>query len=175
MEKITGLQIAFGANSNSDPPADGSPVLAAIWSDPNNDGDPADAQLLNSVAGVVANSHTDTFVSFPFSTPTTIPVGDNFFVGFQHTETGGLGNYAVARDTSSDAGVSWLIASTGGTLLDLNDLGSAEFGGSFASFGFAGNALIRAVASPVAAIPEPSSALPLLFCITTTMLARRRR
>ncbi len=175
MEKITGLQIAFGANSNSDPPADGSPVLAAIWSDPNNDGDPADAQLLNSVAGVVANSHTDTFVSFPFSTPTTIPVGDNFFVGFQHTETVGSRNYAVARDTSSDAGVSWLFASTGGSLLDLNDLGSAEFGGSFTGFGLAGNALIRAVASPVAAIPEPSSALPLLFCITTTMLARRRR
>ncbi len=175
MEKITGLQIAFGANSSSDAPADGSPVLAAIWSDPNNDGNPADAQVLNSVAGVVANSHTDTFVSFPFSTPTTIPVGDNFFVGFQHIETGGLGNYAVARDTSSDAGVSWIFANTSGTPLDLNNLGTAELGGTFTSLGFAGNALIRAVASPVSAIPEPSSALPLLLCIATTMLARRRR
>ena len=149
MDVITDIQIAFGANTNQDPPPNGSPVTVGIWSDPNNDGNPEDAILLQSVNGSIQNSHTDTFVSFPLPQPQLIPVGDSFFVGFRSVSAGP--NFPLARDKNTILNDrSWLAFSVLPNTLDVNDLDGVNTGDfdTFDGFGFPGVALIRAVGAP---------------------------
>ena len=61
-ETITSVSIAWGSPSDPDPSLDGLPYLAVIWSDPDGDGDPADAHVLGTASGVISSQGTDTFV-----------------------------------------------------------------------------------------------------------------
>ncbi len=79
-ETIATVSIAWGTSENPDPSLNGLPYTAAIWSDPNGDGNPSDAVLLNTAGGVVANAGTDTFITTDI--PDTTITTTNFFVGF---------------------------------------------------------------------------------------------
>ena len=175
MEVITGASIAFGANVNSDGPSDGSPITVFLWSDPNGDGSPADALVLASKAGSISSSHTDTFIEFMFDTPTLLTVGDNFFVGFESdTISSGAENYAVSRDEDSSFGRSWIIG--GAVAIDPNSLASSANFGTFDSFGFGGNALIRANATAdLSGVPEPVGVGVFGLCAAGFFVRKRRR
>jgi hypothetical protein len=56
------------------------PVTVLLYSDPNNDGNPIDAQLLTQATGRVQNPDTNELTTIALPT-TTLPVGQNFFVG----------------------------------------------------------------------------------------------
>ncbi|MFK5922124.1 MAG: autotransporter outer membrane beta-barrel domain-containing protein [Verrucomicrobiota bacterium] len=114
-----------------------TPITAYLWSDPNNDGNPLDAVVLQSVAGVSALEGTNTFINFSIA-PTMFAAGDFFFAGFQGLDfMGGL-------DQDSSAGQSWAFSNSSAALLDPNALGATLIGGVVDGFGFPGNWLIRA-------------------------------
>lgn len=137
-ETITGLQAAFG-NCNI---ANGSAITAFLWSDPNNDLDPTDGGILSQVAGVVANSGTDTFNVYDFA-DVTLNVGDSFFVGLISTHT--AGTFVASLDQSAPvANRSWLQVGT-----SLSGAVTTE------AVNFPGNWMIRA--DSTSAVPEPAT------------------
>ena len=79
--RITSISVAFGWPGFG--PPDGTPVTLALWDDPNNDGDPADAVLLTTANGTIANAGTDIYNVFTI--PTTELHG-SFFAGVLVTE-----------------------------------------------------------------------------------------
>jgi hypothetical protein len=62
----------------------GDPITVKLWSDPNGDGNPNDALLLSSVAGVTANPNNvlgpALFTTYDIP-DVTLFVGQSFFVG----------------------------------------------------------------------------------------------
>lgn len=82
LETITDVRIAFGGGllqSNHVP--NGTPLTIYIWGDFNQDGDPDDAFVLDSIPGLVANTGTNTLNTYAVNPPLTFNVGDVFFVG----------------------------------------------------------------------------------------------
>lgn len=160
---ITEIDILFGPNT------DGEPVTVYLWSDPNNDGNPNDASVLASLAGVVQFENT-AFSTYDIP-DVQLNVGDSFFVGAIFEAAGG----AVTVDTNSAfQGVSWAALDTMGSL-DPNNLNSGNFqlallGGSGSPFQ-EGNLLVRARGT--ASIPEPAS-ISMLLCAGAIIVARRR-
>ncbi len=161
---ITDIDIAFGHNGNSDGPPDGTPISVFLWEDPTNDGDPTDAIVVATVSGTVQSSHTDTFINFVLPTAISLTENEWFFVGFQSTD------FAVSRDTTSNAGQSWIAAWNAGEVPDPDNLLSASAAlGEAGSLGFSGNFLIRAnattalVLAPVPALSEWSLLLLVLL------------
>ncbi len=77
---VSAISSTFGTpNLAAQAPPVGAPIVAALWDDPNDDGDPSDAVLLTQVAGVVANSANGVFDRFAFASP--VQVSGTFFVG----------------------------------------------------------------------------------------------
>ena len=70
---ITSISIAFGnpADTASDEadgfPTNGVPIIPILWSDPNGDGHPNDAQVLTTTNGFTALHGTNQFVTFPIA------------------------------------------------------------------------------------------------------------
>ncbi len=173
-DAITAIQAAFG-EINGTGPANGTPVTALIWSDPNNDGNPADAFLLDSVAGVVAGQSTNFFVQFVLNSPVVIPVGDIFFVGIRNNGRGTNASvYDTYRDTDSTSGQGWMVRSSS-TDIDPNDLGAYTIQKPEDIFTPGGNFMIRAVAEDSTAVPEPSTAWLGLVGLAAVGLWRARR
>ena len=86
-------------------PNGGRPIVAKLWSDPNGDGNPSDASLLSSVAGLTINgSATGTFETYDIP-DVTLAIGQSFFVGA--TVPGPLA-VVVGTDTSAVDGESWI-------------------------------------------------------------------
>lgn len=80
-ETLASVSVVWGSPDVEDV-VNGTQVIIATWSDPKNDGNPSDAVLLGSTNGTIVNSGTDTFVTYPFSPPVTLPPGaTSFFVG----------------------------------------------------------------------------------------------
>ena len=80
-ETITTVSIAWGTPAFPDPSLNGLPYTVGIWSDPNGDGNPTDAVLLDTAAGHVSPNRAPTpFVTYILSTPRSRR--HNFFVGF---------------------------------------------------------------------------------------------
>jgi hypothetical protein len=116
----------------------GLPCDVYLWSDPNQDGNPADAVVLAHASGVVANSGTNTFTSYPIP-PTAVGAnGTKFFVGFILTSasTPGGSFYPGLEDEGHLQNRSWFLGNTTGTPID-----PANLGGIAAQ---SGNWLIRA-------------------------------
>jgi hypothetical protein len=142
-ETITTVSIAWGTPAFPDPSLDGLPYTVALWSDPNGDGEPSDAVLLTTAAGVVSMQGTDTFLTTDISDTTiTTP---NFFVGFLiHHQAG---QFPAAFDESNPLFNRSFVAgdSVMGNIEDLTDnelpVAPIEF------FGLFGNWLIRADAT----------------------------
>jgi PEP-CTERM motif len=174
-DSITAIQAAFGELSGTGP-ANGTPVTALIWSDPNNDGNPADAVLLDSVAGVVAGQSTNFFVQFDLNSPVVIPVGDVFFVGIRNNGRGTNASvFDTYRDTDSTSGQGWEVRSAGGGDIDVNNLGGSTIVKPEDIFTPGGNFMIRALGSDSAAVPEPSTAVLGLAGLIALGLWRARR
>jgi len=137
-ESISSVSIAWGTPAFFDPSLDGLPYTVAIWSDPNNDGDPGDAQLLTTASGVVSQQGTDTFIQTNISATITT---NNFFVGFLITQL--AGQFPAAFDESNPIfNRSYIAGGANGNINNLNDndlpVAPIEIYGLF------GNWLIRA-------------------------------
>lgn len=151
-EQINSIDIAFGAATNMDPPANGTPATVYLWTSASNNPNPTvDASVVSSVAGTVQSIHTNTFITFALPVPVLLNVGDVFFVGFQSTD------FAVGADTNSPAGQSWIFTNFDNNPIDPNNLAGTVVGGEFGAVGFPGNALIRANGSSISTVPEPGT------------------
>lgn len=124
---------------------DDHPVRCCLWSDPNNDGDPTDAQLLASVDAVAGPLS----VLRRFDLPDTDvgPDGTSFFVG-AITTTNAIATYFPAPlDSSGNAlnGRSWIVGSD--SPIDPNDLSAnaAEFSLVEVALPFPGKWLLGAI------------------------------
>jgi hypothetical protein len=175
-EILDAVSLTFGAPPRSGlslnsglAPAQTSPITVLLYSDPNNDGNPIDAQLLTQATGRVQNPDTDEFTTIAL-VPTTLAVGQNFFVGalFRNLErnqrpaTADLG--PVNATTPPSLGRSWFAIGNHGdgqpSNIDLNNLAN-----NFAPNGgqspvplptIYGNWVLRASGQPFRKnVPEP--------------------
>jgi hypothetical protein len=123
----------------------GLPCDVYLWSDPNQDGNPADAVVLAHATGVVANSGSNTFTSYPIPPTVVGPNGTKFFVGFIITSasTPGGNFYPGLEDEGHIQNRSWFLGNTTGTAIDPTNLAGIAVQ--------SGNWLIRADAAPAAA------------------------
>jgi hypothetical protein len=78
---ITAIDVAFGRYFGGSGMLNGAPVALYVWSDPNNDGNPSDGQVLASATGVTANVDTNIFNRYSIG-PVVVPVGSNFLYLF---------------------------------------------------------------------------------------------
>lgn len=165
---IVGMDVAFGTPLS----LNGAPVTAYLWADPNQDGNPNDAVVLASAAGVISGANatvpinSPTFVSFAF-TPTTLPVGASFFLGVvMNGQAAGQFPAAIDQNSGTPLGRTWAGFVTGGgpfnpnswtNVLDVNTIPS-----------LAGKWLIRGHG-----VPAPGAVA--LLGLGGLVMARRRR
>ncbi len=124
----------------------GTPLTACIWSDPNGDGEPADAQLIWSIEGSTGDNEGLITIDVP-----EIAVGDRnatFFIGFsmEVNAASDSEDFPAALDIFGDPepGRSWLIGSI--DPIDLNDLRTySEEYGLVENRYMRGNWVIRAI------------------------------
>jgi hypothetical protein len=140
---ITTISVAFGIPAS----LNGKPITLAIWAD--TDGNPADALLLNTAQGVVANAGTFTFNDYAI--PPTL-VNGNFFVGLEITTL--QGQFPALIDTDNPQHQSFWAGSFPG-FGNLAHLGANFFPVESIDAITPGNFLIRATGT--ADVPEPGS------------------
>lgn len=167
-EKITGIQIAFGHQSNGGVP-DGTPITAVLWSDNDLNGIPDQGGVLATFAGVTANNMTDTFVNFDIP-DVTLAVGQGFAVGavIQNTSVW----FPARQDTNTTLANRSYAAFILPGPLDPNNIAAVPAGqqGFIEGFGLPGNWMVRASAAPV---PEPATCIAL--GLGAAALLRRRK
>jgi hypothetical protein len=79
-DEISAVSSAFGCPANPGKgPANGDTAVFAVWEDPNDDGDPADAVCLTAAKAVIQNVDTDLFTEAVLYQPVTVE--GVFFVG----------------------------------------------------------------------------------------------
>lgn len=161
--KIVSVSIAWGNC------AAGVPVMVYVWSDPNQDGSPADALVIGQAATVTANVDLDVFNVVTFDPPVNVgPEGTSFFIGFLINNNA----YPIALDqTAPVSGRNWLVGSAYATPpIDPNDLDNTAYNvplNTTEGVGFAGNLMIRAEGEPAGAdcnangIPDDCDVPPL--------------
>jgi hypothetical protein len=152
---ITTVSIAWGTPAFPDPSLNGEPITAAVWSDPNGDGNPSDAVLLGSVAGTIQSQGTDTFINYTFSPPVTLPAGaTSFFVGDMTPAHSGFEQFPAALDENSTLHrQSWVAANAAGGPVNIQNPGQNDTVGLIDDFGLPGNWLIRADTGDVTPTP----------------------
>jgi hypothetical protein len=144
---------------------DGKAMTSKLWSDPNGDGDPADAVLLSSVAGVTSDAGTDTFATYDIP-DVTLTLGQSFFVGgtITHLE----GEFPLAFDEDPPiSDESWADE-------------TADFGPGSSPFNLGpifGDLMVRATGIPAAPVPEPHllTLLGVALAALALTTSRRRR
>lgn len=118
--------------------SEGSPVTLLLWSDPNKDGNPSDATVLTSLAGLSGPTGWSTY---SFASPVNIgSAGTSFFAGLIAT-----GTYPASLDQNGSQQRSWAALEA-----SLNSAALID------SYGFPGNWMVRANSSG-GAIPEPAT------------------
>jgi hypothetical protein len=152
---VSTIQVAWGsALFPGNGPGNGSPAKVAIWDDPNDDGDPSDAVLLQVVNTTVAAVDTDTFNTIPI---TPVTVNGVFFLGAGLAHS--VGQFVAPMDqTCVTPGVSWFFGNDNTTPADYaNLLNNAHPPATFDSAGFPANVLVRGSCSahPGATFCEP--------------------
>jgi hypothetical protein len=76
---LTSIDVVWGSRLNPNLP-NGLSADVLLMSDPNGDGNPNDALVLQSFSTTTVNVGTDTFNNYAI-TPTTLAPGTNFFAG----------------------------------------------------------------------------------------------
>ncbi|MBK7875355.1 MAG: hypothetical protein IPJ77_06335 [Planctomycetes bacterium] len=151
---VSSISVAWGAPfaPAANNPANGGTATVAIWDDPNDDGDPTDAVLVQQQTATIAFTGTDTLELTPLSPP--VAMTGVFFIGAVYTTpaTTGLNNAPFPRDNDSCGYAtrrSWLCLNQA-TTFDLTNLGAnsvppvrMELSGLDA-FTLRGNFLLRA-------------------------------
>jgi len=134
--KITAVNIAWGMVP------DGTPATVYVWSDPNQDGNPTDGQVLAQADTAVVNSDTDTFNLVDIPDVTVGGDGTHFFVGVIIGTV--AGEYPARIDMTASQGQSW-VAGDSVNPPDPNNLGACELPpGVIDSYGLPGNWMVRA-------------------------------
>ncbi len=160
---LTSVNIAWGSPATYDE-SNGTPVTIAIWSDPNGDRNPSDAVLLGSVAGTIRNANTNTFVTYTFSPPVTLPAGAvSFFVGDMTPANNGPMYFPQALDENGPLHrQSWVAFMSDYGPVNLINPGANDTVGVIDDFGLPGNWLIR-VGPLVTPTPTPFPPPPLWY------------
>lgn len=153
---VSAVQIAFGAPGTTGPSSNGLPIMVYLWSDPNGDGNPSDAQVLGSAAGIISSADTNTFLSFPLTLSPQLITTQNFFVGFSIISVANPPISPAGLDTSAPL-ANRSFAGLYPGVFDPNNLGGNNATlRPIEGFGPNGNWLIRA---DLAAVPEPATVL----------------
>ena len=103
---------------------DGTPATVYLWSDPNGDGNPTDAQVLASASTSSANADTDIFSTVDITDTLIGPAGTSFFAGAIVSHQAGERPTSLDQDTNS--GQTWVMGDDVNPL-DPNNLGAAGF------------------------------------------------
>lgn len=154
---VLGAEIAFGPN-----PGDGAPLEVYLWSDPNNDGNPIDAVLVDTLLGTVSDENNMGFAfplgfaQFTFNTPLLVPANTFFFIGYQTT------GFALEDTDSTSVPASWIFSNFDTNLIDPSDISAIAGGGNLINPGvpplLPGVYPIRALTF----IPEPSTYIAII-------------
>ena len=115
-EIIDSIRLNWGSVAN------GTPATVYLWSDPNSDGDPSDAQVLASAVTVVQNAGTTTSTVVGIPKTFVGSAGASFFVGAILTHQ--AGEKPVALVSTVPSGQTWLVGD-GANPIDPNNLGAA--------------------------------------------------
>ena len=123
-EVLTGVRIGYGLMP------EGFPVNIGIWSDPNGDGDPTDAILIESIQTPAESPWLPvTIIDVEFPETVIGDPGASVFLGaWVDSLPGAPDAFPATYDADAVAGTSWWITSAGP--VDPNDLasGAVEFG-----------------------------------------------
>ncbi|MBS1138651.1 MAG: hypothetical protein H6R13_104 [Proteobacteria bacterium] len=158
---ISSISVAWGQVAN------GTSASIVVWNDPNNDGNPFDAQVVGTPLNILtSNSETDIFNLYDIA---DVVVSNSFFVGvFMNSPSG---SYPASIDETSTSRRSWVAAAGN----DLNDLGSWTLPVDLIdNYGFPGNWMIRAE-SGSSNVPEPASVALLGIGLAGLAATRRRK
>ena len=123
----------------------GGSMTLHVWSDPDGDGDPTDAQVLSSLPVRIDASMGYQFVRFDVPDVDVGPEGVSFFVG-------GVMHQPVSSALMIDFapphyfGVSWIVGRS--TPIDPNDLSADAVEFALIEASFPGNYVVRAVSDP---------------------------
>jgi hypothetical protein len=143
-DSLVQIEVAFGAPVQGwTPMVDGTPAKVAIWSDPDQDGNPVDAMLLASVSTVV--QHANTAIPVVVHLPEPVAVQGKYFVGAWVPVLAGQAP-GVAGDSTWDGWVhshhAWIGFSSSGPI-DLACLGCLSTPPQHL-WGMFGNVVVRA-------------------------------
>ena len=121
-------------------PGNGTSSKVAIWDDPNDDGNPSDAVLVQLVNTTVQLVDTDTFVTVPI---TPVVMNGTFFLGAGLSHA--AGQFVAPMDQSCPiAGVAWYFGNNTATPADYANVGNNVFPpASLANSGFPGYFMVR--------------------------------
>jgi len=139
-------------------PGNGTAARVALWDDPNDDGDPSDAVLLQSANTTVANVDTDTLnvVSIP-----TTSVNGVYFIGASLSHA--ANQYVAPMDEDCvRSGIAWRFGNIlpNATPADLSNVNNNDQGpASFDTIGASANLLLRpgCVVSPMEGFCYPNA------------------
>ncbi len=149
---ITSIASAWGASGQEGVP-EGRPAEFLIYEDPNDDGDPSDAVLLDRVEVTVESPHTDEFTEASIA-PTQVE--GVFFIAALYADQQGGANaeFPAPQDQDTSQGASWIIGSTTPNSFDAEDLGANDVPpANVDDVDLPGNWLLRADAgAPIVAV-----------------------
>lgn len=178
-ETINDVRIAFGAGLAGSNIPNGTLVDIYIWADPNQDGNPSDAFVLESITGLVQGSGTNAFTTFSLLNSQTFSVGESFFAGAIINYNGQLEVASIDED-GTDAFInyppmnhSWIAGSGNGVAVNPNLMGGAQLGLESVSNALYGGASDATWMIRLNAVPAPGSIV--MMGALTPMLLRRRR
>jgi hypothetical protein len=137
---VTQISSAWGGANGSGLPTD-KPVSFLVYEDPNDDGDPSDAVLLEQVTTEVQDPHTDEFTTESLS-PTQVE--GTFFVAALY-EDQEADTFPAPMDESSEyQGASWAVGNTNNDI-NIEDLAANDVEpGNLDDLGYPANWLLRA-------------------------------
>jgi len=116
---VKSISTAYGSTGGGGPP-NFAPSRVGIWSDPNGDGNPTDAVLIQEVLSNVQNTDTSILNTVPLAPP--VLVTGKYFIGASAPN----GTFPAPMDTNSFDPcnkTAWIVANTGA--VDYNNLAGA--------------------------------------------------
>jgi hypothetical protein len=154
---LTNVQVSWGTPAfPGGAPGNGSPVKVLVYNDPNNDGDPSDAVLIQQINTTVANVDTDIFNTIPI---TPVVLNGVFFVGAGQIHASG--QFVAPMDQGCpQPAVAWLFGdNTGAAVNYANPAANLFPPQTFDSVGFPANVMVRAgcTVSPMTQFCLPGS------------------